>query len=153
MRIRKLLFKLLAFCNRGTTVIQSKSVDLLLEFRHLLNLVSNLILIVRLILGRLQAFFLEVDDFGILVLQLFKSVNLLIDFVLNHVLDILEQVVDRIFGIIEVKAYSVHRVIRKATERVDVVECLGITVIRQIEHCKLRVDGTPLTFGQVGRCG
>ena len=123
-----------------------------MELCHFLYLVGYLVLIVGFVLGELQAFLLLVDDLAILILQLFQSVNLLVDFVSNHILDVLEQRVNAILSIIKVDAGSVFHVSQNAAVRIYILNSLRIALLGKVKHSKLCVDGTPLNLSQVGRC-
>ena len=75
-------------------VIQRKCVDAFLELRNLLHLLGDFILVVSLLLGGIQRLLTEVNDIAIGVFEVFQCVNLLLNSVLQHIHDVLEDVVD-----------------------------------------------------------
>ena len=130
---------------RITAVIQGECIDLLLELGDLLHLICNLILVLSLLLGGIQRLLTEVNDIAIGVFEVFQCVNLLLNSVLQHIHDVLEDVVNPRLHVLQLFSHLLTGLTRNLTNtgdcgiserfnRLNVVQGRRVLLVVQVAH-------------------
>ena len=128
-----------------TAVIQRKCVDAFLELRNLLHLLGDFILVVSLLLGGIQRLLTEVNDIAIGVFEVFQCVNLLLNSVLQHIHDVLEDVVNPRLHVLQLFSHLLTGLTRNLTNtgdcgiserfnRLNVVQGRRVLLVVQVAH-------------------